>query len=173
MAATASRSRSQLHIVVVGAGPYGLEAAAWAKSRGHRVTVLERQEGLGGDWRQWGNPWSTLQSHAAGYLFSGPTSTPGEAELPAYPSRDQMLRYFQSYATASGIADHIRYRCTVTGRTDVSQPAAGPPGPPMPPGPLGTLDVSYIDPSGAARTVAATHIFAAPGRVNRRRELSG
>ena len=170
----------QLHVVVIGAGPYGLEAAAWAKSRGHRVTVLERQNGLGGDWRLWGNPWSTLQSHKSGYLFAGPpTAVPGEADLPAYPSRDQMLRYFQSYATASGIADHIWYGCTATGRTGVS-PAGGAGVSrgrgggvtAAPPGTLGTLGVNFIDASGAAQTIEATHVFAAPGRVNRRRELS-
>ena len=95
---------SQQHVVVVGAGPYGLEAAAWAKARGHAVTVLERQASLGGDWLRWGHPWSKLQSHRVGYFFSGPPrAVPGEAELPAYPSRDQMLRYFQSYTDTCGI----------------------------------------------------------------------
>ena len=108
-----------LHVVVVGAGPYGLEAAAWAKSRGHRVTILERQRGVGGDWLRWGNPWSRLQSHRSGYLFSGPPHTvPGEDTLPAYPSRDQMLRYFEKYAAISGIAPHIQFGCEVTGRTE-------------------------------------------------------
>ena len=36
------------HIVVVGAGPAGLEAARLASLRGHRVTLLERSNRLGG-----------------------------------------------------------------------------------------------------------------------------
>jgi Pyridine nucleotide-disulphide oxidoreductase len=36
------------HLVVVGAGPAGLEAARVAATRGHRVTLLERQPRIGG-----------------------------------------------------------------------------------------------------------------------------
>jgi 2,4-dienoyl-CoA reductase (NADPH2) len=42
------------HVVVVGGGPAGLEAARVAASRGHRVTVLEAADELGGGLR-WGS----------------------------------------------------------------------------------------------------------------------
>jgi 2,4-dienoyl-CoA reductase-like NADH-dependent reductase (Old Yellow Enzyme family)/thioredoxin reductase len=42
---------SPRHILVVGAGPAGLEAARVAAERGHQVTLVERQDTLGGQFR--------------------------------------------------------------------------------------------------------------------------
>jgi 2,4-dienoyl-CoA reductase-like NADH-dependent reductase (Old Yellow Enzyme family) len=41
-------ARTPRHVVVVGGGPAGLEAAWVAAARGHRVTLLEREQRLGG-----------------------------------------------------------------------------------------------------------------------------
>lgn len=41
-------ARNPGHVVVVGAGPAGLEAARVCAERGHRVTVLEREDHIGG-----------------------------------------------------------------------------------------------------------------------------
>ena len=43
-----SPARSAKHIVIIGAGPAGMEAARVAALRGHRVTLLERSDRLGG-----------------------------------------------------------------------------------------------------------------------------
>lgn len=43
-----TRPEARKHIVVVGGGPAGMEAAGMAARRGHRVTLLERAERLGG-----------------------------------------------------------------------------------------------------------------------------
>jgi len=43
-----ARTGRARRVVVVGAGPAGLEAARVAKLRGHRVTLLERERALGG-----------------------------------------------------------------------------------------------------------------------------
>lgn len=45
------RARATKHLVVVGGGPAGLEAAATAAERGHRVTLFEREPEPGGQLR--------------------------------------------------------------------------------------------------------------------------
>ncbi|UCD83396.1 MAG: FAD-dependent oxidoreductase, partial [Deltaproteobacteria bacterium] len=42
------RTRAPKKVVVVGAGPAGLEAACTAARRGHRVTLIEKQDSIGG-----------------------------------------------------------------------------------------------------------------------------
>ncbi|MGI9405451.1 MAG: FAD-dependent oxidoreductase, partial [Hyphomicrobiaceae bacterium] len=41
------------HVVVIGGGPAGMEAARVAAGRGHRVTLFEHQKELGGQLRMW------------------------------------------------------------------------------------------------------------------------
>ena len=45
------RSNRQKHVVVVGSGPGGLEAAITAAARGHRVTLYEKDTEIGGNLR--------------------------------------------------------------------------------------------------------------------------
>jgi 2,4-dienoyl-CoA reductase-like NADH-dependent reductase (Old Yellow Enzyme family)/thioredoxin reductase len=46
-----SRAERPKRVLVVGGGPAGMEAARVAAGRGHRVTLIERTEGLGGQLR--------------------------------------------------------------------------------------------------------------------------
>ena len=80
---TAAISR---HVVVVGGGPGGLEAARVASARGHRVTLLERSKNLGGTAR-----------------FSSLT-TPMNAEL---------VRYLEASIRASGVSVRLETEATV------------------------------------------------------------
>ena len=63
---------------------------------------------------------SQLQSHMGGYIFSGPPATvPGEDALPSYPTREQMLNYFQAFCDVSGVTDCLRFNCNVVSRSDL------------------------------------------------------
>lgn len=66
--ATLSPPKASRHIVVVGGGPAGIETAAVASRRGHRVTLIERSQALGGRMKLAMKPkgrdeWSKLLAH--------------------------------------------------------------------------------------------------------------
>ena len=70
---------SNQHIVIIGGGPAGLEAASCLGSAGYRVTVLEKEEQTGGKLRLWHKlfpnfrPSGEVQEHLAnGFKMSPP-----------------------------------------------------------------------------------------------------
>lgn len=148
---------ARYHVVVIGAGPLGLACAALCKRRGLGVTVLEKQASLGGDWRKHGNAWSELQTHKAGYLIGEPRD-PAWSGLPSYPGRSDMLKYFADFASLNGLDDDIVFDAEYVERSRVDN--------------RGTMDVRYSQGGRELRTLEATHVFAAPGRVNVRRDVT-
>src|SRR6187402_1070569 len=96
--ATAAVERHpELPVVIVGAGPAGLAAAAQAQSHGLRTVVLEAGAGAGSAVLEWGHvrlfsPWSELIDPVAEKLLteSGWTS-PDPASYPT--GRDWVERY--------------------------------------------------------------------------------
>lgn len=75
-AAQAQMAAKRQHIVVVGGGPGGLETARIAAQRGHRVTLLERSDRLGGT--MW---FSQLTTPANEMLVSWLTHEVGEGNV--------------------------------------------------------------------------------------------
>ncbi|MET0768189.1 MAG: FAD-dependent oxidoreductase [Aeromicrobium sp.] len=110
------RSTSELPVVVIGAGPSGLAAAAHLRSRGLPVVVLEAGRSAGAAVREWGHvrlfsPWSELIDPAAEKLLvdAGWTSP----DLTRYPSGAEWVdRYLQPLAEALG--ESVRHDATVT-----------------------------------------------------------
>ncbi len=112
-----SASSAEPPVVVIGAGPVGLAAAAHLIERGLEPLVLEAGATAGAAVRQWAHvrlfsPWSEVVDPAAEKLLA-PTGwvRPDGA---AYPTGgDWADRYLQPLADALG--DKVRYGTTVTG----------------------------------------------------------
>ncbi|SCL72235.1 Pyridine nucleotide-disulphide oxidoreductase [Micromonospora citrea] len=106
-----------LPVVVVGAGPVGLAAAAHLHERGLAFTVLEAGADAGAAVRQWGHvrvfsPWRyNLDSAAralldrAGWVAPDPDALPTGAELVA--------DYLQPLAESPQLKPHVRYGARV------------------------------------------------------------
>ncbi len=116
-----------LPLVVVGAGPAGLAAAAQANARGIATVVLEAGAAAGAAVTEWGHvrlfsPWSELMDPVAVSLL---TETGWTSPDPAsYPTgRDWVERYLAPLAAASRVARASR-SATATGSSASRVPAA-------------------------------------------------
>jgi len=103
-------------VVVIGAGPQGLAAAAHLRERGLEAIVLERGSGPGAAVSEWGHvrlfsPWDELIDAAAGRLLEGTGWTRPAAGYPT--GANWVQRYLAPLAAALG--DSVRFRTTVTG----------------------------------------------------------
>lgn len=107
---------TELPVVVIGAGPSGLAAAAHLRSREVDVLVLESGHAAGAAVSQWGHvrlfsAWSELVDPAAEKLLADAGWTPPNAKR--YPTGAEWVSsYLQPLADALG--DSVRYGTTVT-----------------------------------------------------------
>jgi cation diffusion facilitator CzcD-associated flavoprotein CzcO len=104
--------RSNLPVVVIGAGPVGLAAAAHLLERGLQPLVLERGDRIGSSMREWGHvrlfsPWRYVVDRAAGDLLrKGGWHDP---EPEAFPTgNDIVSRYLEPLAELPAMRGHIR-----------------------------------------------------------------
>lgn len=107
---------SELPVVVIGAGPEGLAAAAHLLERGLEPLVLEARGGPASAVREWGHvrlfsPWPELVDQAAARLLE-PSGWAAPAE--GYPTGAEWIaRYLSPLAKALG--GRVRYGARVTG----------------------------------------------------------
>ncbi len=108
---------SELPVVVVGAGPVGLAAAAQLRERGLRPLVLERGAQAGAAVAEWNHvrlfsPWSELIDPAAARLLEPTGWTRPDAE--AYPTGSEWAaRYLRPLADVLG--NQVRFGAEVVG----------------------------------------------------------
>lgn len=111
-----------LPVVIIGAGPVGLAAAAHLLERGIEPLVLERGEHAGAAISQWGHirlfsPWKHVTDAASARLLAAEGWRPQHPE--ALPTGHEFVKhYLRPLAETSALRDRIRYGVTVT---DVSR----------------------------------------------------
>lgn len=107
---------SELPVVVIGAGPQGLAAAAHLIERDQDVVVLERGDGPAAAVSEWGHvrlfsAWPELTDAASRRLLA-PTGWTAPAS--GYPTGAAWVSEYLA-PLAEALGRHVRYRTTVTG----------------------------------------------------------
>lgn len=116
-----------LPVVVLGAGPVGLAAAAHLAQRQQPFLVLEAGPSIGHAIRQWGHvrlfsPWRyTVDSASRELLTAAGWQEPHPEDLPI--GNDLVSRYLDPLAATSAIAPHLRLnsRAAAIGRLGVDR----------------------------------------------------
>ncbi len=111
-------SQQDLPVVIIGAGPVGLAAAAHVVARGLTPVVLEAGSRVGDGVRRWGHvrlfsPWKfAVDSAAAAILNRRGWTMPEPGE---YPTGDDLVRrYLEPLAASEDLAPHIQFNTRVT-----------------------------------------------------------
>jgi NADPH-dependent 2,4-dienoyl-CoA reductase/sulfur reductase-like enzyme len=96
---TGPRHDAAADVLIVGAGPAGLAAAAELGRRGISALVLERGDSVATSWRR---RYDRLRLNTSRWTSSLPHARyPKAAGI--FPSRDHVVEYFEGYATRNGI----------------------------------------------------------------------
>jgi len=93
----------QLDTLVIGAGPAGLAVAACLKKRGASCIIVDREAEVGSSWRR---HYDRLHLHSDRDRSALPY-LPFPAGTPRYPSREQVIEYFELYARYFELAPHF------------------------------------------------------------------
>jgi thioredoxin reductase len=112
---------SSLPVVIIGAGPVGLAAAAHIRARGFTPLVLEAGVHVGASIRQWGHvrmfsPWEyNIDARSAELLAANGWQSPDPMHFPT--GREVVERYLEPLAATPELAPQIQVNARVTGVT--------------------------------------------------------
>ncbi len=104
-------SADSLHVLVIGAGPSGIAAAARLKHLGIAFTVIEKRSAPGGVWRDNDYPGAGVDTPAHIYSYS---FAPRREWSRFYAKQPEILEYFEQTVGRFGIAENIRFGSEVT-----------------------------------------------------------
>ncbi|MFZ9628279.1 MAG: flavin-containing monooxygenase [Ilumatobacteraceae bacterium] len=141
---------SSIDAVIIGAGMSGILAAHRLQQAGVAVTLLDKNDDVGGTWFEATYPGCRVDnpSHNYSYSFAQRHDWPRH-----YSDQSVLLDYFRACADAFDVRRHVRFGCTVRGAEwdDAAQ----------------RWTVRYDDTSGSERTVSARLLVSAVGQLNR------
>lgn len=112
---------SSLPVVIVGAGPVGLAAAAHIRARGFTPLVLEAGTHVGASIRQWAHvrmfsPWEyNIDARSAELLAANGWQSPDPTHFPT--GREVVEQYLEPLAATPELASQIHVNARVTGVT--------------------------------------------------------
>ncbi|MFT3922115.1 MAG: NAD(P)/FAD-dependent oxidoreductase [Myxococcales bacterium] len=99
---------TETDVVIIGAGAAGLACAACLKRAGLRTELLEGADQVGDAWR---GRYDRLHLHTSKSLSTLP-DLDFAADVPRYPSRDQVVSYLQAYSDAHGLSPRFGRKVT-------------------------------------------------------------
>ncbi|MBM3176818.1 MAG: NAD(P)-binding domain-containing protein [Bacteroidetes bacterium] len=104
-------------VCIIGAGPSGITAAKNLLDEGHRITVFDAGNEVGGNWVFSENPGHSSVFETTHIISSKTLSQyldfPMPSQYPDYPSHRQLAQYFQDYAKNFNLYPHIRFQTRV------------------------------------------------------------
>ena len=107
---TAQVSPQHFGVVVIGAGFGGLAAAHALKDRGEEFIVLEREQEVGGVWRDNTYPGCACDIPSNLYSLS---FAPNAHWTRAFPTQPEIRDYLRRVAREHGLLPHIRFGCSL------------------------------------------------------------
>lgn len=106
-----------MRVAVIGAGPGGLAAARWLKSRGFESCLFEAAADLGGQWNcanSNSGVWPSMRTNTA-RMVTRFSDLDHESGTPIFPHNRDIHAYLRRYAEKFGLLENARFHTTVTG----------------------------------------------------------
>lgn len=102
-----------MRLLIVGAGIAGITATVEALKAGiSDITVLEKNDHVGGVWGAGGLAWESMQTNVSRHTVFF-TDFPWPEETPDFPTTLQMREYIEAYVEHMGIRHFIQFSSTI------------------------------------------------------------